>query len=341
MTPAAPRVSVLMSVREGAFLRPAVETLRAQTLTDAEFVLVDDASDPDTAALLDAYARDEPRVRLIRRARSHGLATALNEGLAACRAPLVARADADDEYHPERLARQVAEMNARPALGVLSCGWDRIDAKGRVIARVTPVRGSSRLAFRHLFGSQLLHPGVVYRRDLVLAAGGYDPAYWTAQDTELWGRLFERTQIDNLPDRLVRWRRHGASITGSRGRAGQKLSAGLSRRHLSAYTGAPLSRQAALAAAQVWRGEAVSLARTRLGLRTLRTVRRAAWRRDEPHERIDLTLRVVRALTERALAERALAERAADGAGRQALPLLAMSARWLAGGLVRRPEATA
>lgn len=290
---AAPRISVLMSVQDGAYLRPAVETLLAQTLRDAEFVLVDDASEPDTAALLEAYARDEPRVRLVRLRRSAGLAAALNEGLAACRAPLVARADADDEYAPERLARQAAVMDARPALGVLSCGYERIDGAGRRVGALTPVTGPRRLAFRQLFQNQLLHPGTMFRSDLIRSVGGYDPAFWTAQDSDLWARLLPLTEIDNLPDRLVRWRRHGRSVLASRGAAGAALSASVSQRLLADYLGEPVTEDAAAAAVAVWRSTGRQPPATlALGLRLLARIRAEARVRGEPSVHRDLTAKV-------------------------------------------------
>ena len=100
----APRVSVLMGVRDGAaHVREAVDSILAQTLADLELIVVDDGSTDGTVAILSAVR--DPRVRVERRP-PEGLTRALNHALGRARAPLVARLDADDVARPERLAPQ-------------------------------------------------------------------------------------------------------------------------------------------------------------------------------------------------------------------------------------------
>ena len=296
-----PRVSILMSVREGAFLEPAVRTATTQTMDDFELVLIDDASDAETAALVRTLADADPRIRPVRRERSAGLAAALNHGLTLVRAPLVARADADDEYVPNRLEAQVAEIDARPDLGVLSCGYERIDEAGRVTGTHRPVTGPGRLAFRQMFQNQVLHPGVVFRTALVREVGGYDAAYWTAQDSDLWARLLPRTQIDNLAEPLVRWRKHGASTLASRGEAGRALSATVTARLMADYLGEAVAPPDAAAAAAVWRGQAdLRTDDARAGLGVLQRIRAAARARGESSRRRDLSAHVATEMVRRA-----------------------------------------
>ena len=238
-----PAVSVLMPVSDGRFLEPALATLLAQTLDDFELIVVDDASPAATRARLMAHAAADARIRVIRRERSAGLAAALNAGIAACRAPLVARADGDDLYHPDRLRRQRAALDARPGLAALSCGWRRIDAGGRVLYTHRPATGPDFLRFRVMFGSPLLHPGAMIRAAALAAVGGYDPAFWTAQDADLWARMAPRFDLDNLPEPLVDWRQHDGSISAGRGGAGRALSMSVRARQHAAYLGeAPSDR---------------------------------------------------------------------------------------------------
>ena len=93
---AAPRVSVLLPVRDGLpFLGDCLASLKAQSLRRFEIVAVDDGSRDGSAELLADEALRDSRLRLLRQPRC-GLVTALNRGLEACRAPYVARIDADD-----------------------------------------------------------------------------------------------------------------------------------------------------------------------------------------------------------------------------------------------------
>ena len=236
----APRVSILMPVRDGAYLDAALETLLAQTFADFEMVVVDDASDAVTKRAIEDRAARDARVRIVRRERSTGLADALNEGLSACRADLIARADGDDVYHPDRLSRQVAAFDARPGLAALSCGWRRIDAHGRRLFTHRPVTGSANLRFAIMFGAPLLHPGAMYRAAAVRTVGGYDPAFWTAQDSDLWARMAEFMELDNLTQTLVDWRQHDETVSRRRGAAGRALGLSVAIRQQTAYLGCSL-----------------------------------------------------------------------------------------------------
>ena len=147
-------VAVLMAVRDVAAHLPAtIESLRAQTDAGVavEMVVVDDASADATPALLAAWQRQDPRVRVITAAAPLGLAGALNLGLGHVTAPLVARADGDDLYAPDRLLRQTRAMRADPRLDAISCGYVRIDENDAEIGRVVAVTGPERIRFRTLY----------------------------------------------------------------------------------------------------------------------------------------------------------------------------------------------
>ena len=270
----APAVSVLLAVRDGErHLAEALDTLLAQTFRDLELVAVDDASTDGTAALLDAYARRDGRVRVLRLAEHAGLPAALNRGLAACRAPLVARADADDVYRPDRLARQVAFLRRHPDVGVVGSAYDRVSPDGRYLGTRAYPTDHATIRARQLFSGSFLHPSVVFRADVVRAVGGYDEAYWTAQDTDLWVRLRDRTRFANLPVPLVRYRTHSASISRTRGAAGRRLGVGVSRGPLEALLERPLADDEVDAVVTLYRGrQPMEPAAVRLGLPLLREV---------------------------------------------------------------------
>ncbi len=110
---AAPRVSVLMTTHNGArFIRESIDSVLAQTLTDFELIVADDASTDETPSLLAGYS--DPRLRVVRPERNLGVAEARNFGLAACRGEYVAALDHDDISLPERLAVQVRYLDAHP-----------------------------------------------------------------------------------------------------------------------------------------------------------------------------------------------------------------------------------
>ncbi len=253
-----PEVSVLMSVRNGAaFLEQTLRSLSAQTLASVEFVAVDDGSTDETPKLLDEWAGRDPRVHIIRLKsdESNGLAHALNVGLESCRGDLIARADGDDLYHPDRLMLQQRRMRADPDLTALSCGFRRIDDDGHPMGDRRPLVGPEKIAFTTLFQSSLLHPGAMIRARALADVGGYDTRFWTAQDSDLWARLIRKGgRLDNLPELLVDYRVHRGSLMKKRGPEGQALSLSVPARMQADYLGGTPDGHDAAAVVALYQG---------------------------------------------------------------------------------------
>jgi GT2 family glycosyltransferase len=207
-----PAVSVLMPVRDAArTLDQAMASVVAQTLSEIEIVAVDDGSTDGSGERLSAWAARDRRVRVLRRP-ARGLVAALNEGLAACRASLVARMDADDLCHPERLAAQHAFMLDHPAVGVVGTLVDGCTLDGQPLApgMARYLAWSNRLcepqaiARERFIESPLVHPSVVARRAVLDA--GYRAGPFP-EDYDLWLRLLcQGVAMAKVPRVLLTWR---------------------------------------------------------------------------------------------------------------------------------------
>jgi glycosyltransferase involved in cell wall biosynthesis len=110
-----PSLTVIMpAFQAAATIERAIASVVAQTFTDWELIVVDDASTDETAAMAERCAARDPRIRVIRLERNLGAAAAMNLGWQSTRAPFVAIHDADDESLPGRLAAQLAFMQSHP-----------------------------------------------------------------------------------------------------------------------------------------------------------------------------------------------------------------------------------
>jgi glycosyltransferase involved in cell wall biosynthesis len=206
-----PRVSVILPVRDGARTLPAaLASLAAQTFRDFEVVCVDDGSEDATADLLDGWKRDEPRLRVIRQPRL-GLVAALNRGVGAARGEFIARMDADDVGHPDRLRLQVGRLHAEPDLGVMSCrvefGGNRAAAAGyaRYVDWINGLLTHEEIALARFRESPLAHPSVMFRRELPERHGGYRDGRFP-EDYELWLRWMEAgVRFAKAPEVLLTW----------------------------------------------------------------------------------------------------------------------------------------
>lgn len=216
-----PQVSVIMSVFNGArYLREAVDSILGQTFADFEFIVIDDGSVDETAAILNSYS--DPRIVRLANQVNIGLTKSLNRGLSVAQGKYVARQDADDWSSVDRLARQVAYLEKHPQIALVGTAYTEVYEDGspsrvvRMPAEHTEIR--DKLFYENCF----CHGSVMVRRSCLEEAGEYDERFDVAQDLELWLRLAEAYLLSNLPDPLYFLRTHSASVTGRfRQRQGQ------------------------------------------------------------------------------------------------------------------------
>jgi len=214
--PPTPRVSVLLPARDaGATLPAALASLRRQTLQDWECVVVDDGSHDDTGRI--AVATGDPRITLTRTPRA-GLVAALTAGLGLCRGRYVARMDADDVMRRDRLALQVAALEAAPELSAVGAHVRIFPRRGisdglRAYERWLDAIDSPAAVRREaLVESPVVHPTLLARRT-VLAAFGYRDAGWP-EDYDLLLRLLAAGhEVGVVPRRLLAWRDGPSRLT--------------------------------------------------------------------------------------------------------------------------------
>jgi glycosyltransferase involved in cell wall biosynthesis len=199
-----------MAVRDGAAtLETCLASLEAQTLRDWEAVVVDDGSQDETGRILAAWARRDPRIRPVATP-PRGLVPALNLALERSRGEFVARQDADDASHPERLALQVEAMRRHPDWDVVGTlvrlfpdpppGMRRYAAWLNSLVRPEEIRRDIWIE------SPLAHPTVLMRRSLLQRVGGYRDMGWP-EDYDLWLRLHRMGCIlAKVPEILYAWR---------------------------------------------------------------------------------------------------------------------------------------
>jgi len=208
-----PAVSVILPFRNAeAYLAEAVESILAQDFVDFELLAIDDGSQDTSVGIIEAIARRDPRVRLLR-AGGGGLPAALNAGIREARGRFIARMDGDDVALPQRFGLQVAALERNPRLLVVGSAVEQIDRAGRLIdvawfpsapETIRVVLSSGRCC--------LCHPATMIRRDALLEVGGYRTSVPLTEDFDLWLRLSRMGDLANLDHRLLRYRLHPGSV---------------------------------------------------------------------------------------------------------------------------------
>lgn len=203
----APRVSVVVAVHNGErYLEASLESLLKQTFGDFELLVVDDDSTDRTPEILSRLSKQDARIRLIRQERC-GQTASLIRAMRQARGAYLARQDADDLSHPERFERQLCYFEAHPSVAALGCATEMIDEEGWVCG-VVPMRHGIARVRRGLMTlkATMVHSSIMMRRQAYEAVGGYRDVFCVSQDIDLWLRMVQRYDVDNLPERLVQWR---------------------------------------------------------------------------------------------------------------------------------------
>jgi Glycosyl transferase family 2 len=222
-----PRITVLLAVHNGEpYVRDAVGSVLAQTYRDFEFVIVDDASTDGTVATIESFG--DVRIRLLRNDRNLGQVPSLNRGLREARGQIVARIDADDVSRPTRLERQLAVLESDPRIGLIGSWMTLVDERGR---RVGALRKTLADYVDFVFHTLIMrvwvsHPAAAYRREPVLALGGYDETTGPSEDKDLWRKLvLDRWDARIVPEELVVYRLHDAQLSQTRAAFQRKVDA--------------------------------------------------------------------------------------------------------------------
>ena len=204
------RLSIVMAMRNAeATIAQTLESLLGQSFTDWELILLDDGSQDASVALARGYA--DARIQIFADHRSRGLAARLNEAVALSRGALIARMDADDIAYPERLARQVAYLDAHPEVDLLGTGAIVFDNAGEVVGALPMVTEHQAITARPWAGFYLPHPTWMGRRYWFVKYG-YDERALKSQDYELLLRSHRTSRFACLPEILLGYRQDVLSL---------------------------------------------------------------------------------------------------------------------------------
>lgn len=239
------QISIVMSVYNGEhYLTQAMDSLLSQTFPDFDVIVVNDGSTDGTTRILDDYAKQDLRVRILSNPQNIGLAVSLNRGMEEAGGKYIARMDADDISLPQRLEKQFEFMETHPDVGILGTAIEQIDSTGRVTMQRLYPSESILICWQLMYENPICHPSVMLRRTL-LKNNQYNPDLITAQDYDLWSRLAGITLLANLPDVLLRLRKHGRNLTYQKEIQQRENSYLISQKYIESLLDRPISQDTA------------------------------------------------------------------------------------------------
>jgi glycosyltransferase involved in cell wall biosynthesis len=204
-----PAVSVVMPVHNAMpYLDDSIDSILAQTLEDFELLILDNGSSDGSGAVACRWAQADQRIRVFERDRALGPVSSANVVASKATASLLARMDADDVSHPDRLRRQREVMQGEHDVVVVGTLSDGIDSRGR---RARP-RDRWRLIGSSSF-APFPHGSCMFRRAVFDELGGYREACHPWEDQDLFWRMADKGRIVVLPDALYRYRYHAGTTS--------------------------------------------------------------------------------------------------------------------------------
>jgi hypothetical protein len=210
------KLSVVMAVRNGEpYVRDAIESVLAQSISDFEFLIVDDASTDDTAAILSEYRRRDSRVRVWRNEHQLGPYPSVNRALLSARSDAIARHDADDISPPERFAIQLDALASCPDVALVTgtvevFGANATKANGLARSPSWQPRLEWELLFNNAVGAGA---HVVFPRMVGGSAVLFPATRRYAEDYGLWCRLSRSGRVECPAEIIYRYRHHDQSIS--------------------------------------------------------------------------------------------------------------------------------
>ena len=228
-----PKLSVIMPVYNGErYLSQAIESILNQTFRDFELLIINDGSTDRSREIAASYA--DPRIVLTDNERNMGLSRSLNRGIRLARGEYIARQDADDLSHPDRLRRQVEYLERHPDTVLLGTRIQWIDPQGQSLRLSSPTFTCSQIRWGYLFVSAgISGPVGLFRKRLVVdQIGLYSVDFRYANDAELYSRIARRFCVVNLPEVLYQMRVHDQQMTQTYGDVPQQEGDAISLRNM-------------------------------------------------------------------------------------------------------------
>jgi glycosyltransferase involved in cell wall biosynthesis len=208
-----PNVSVIIPTCNRATLLPvAIQSVLDQTFHDFELLVVDDASDISVDDVVASF--QDKRVRLIQHDSRRGGAAARNTGIRNSYGDYVAFLDDDDEWYPEKLARQMEVMlKAQPEVAAVYTGYLVVDrSDGNVSGRMIPSRRGK--IYAELLKSNPIGgtSSVLLKRSCLQKVGLFDESLPSFQDRDLWIRISKEFQFDYVQEPLLNYFLHSEKV---------------------------------------------------------------------------------------------------------------------------------
>lgn len=205
-----PKISVIMpAYNTEKYIAEAIDSILGQTYGDFEFIILNDCSKDRTEEIILSYK--DPRIVYIKNEENLGVAATLNKGLALAKGEYIARMDADDISMTYRFEKQARHLDNNCQLAAVGSNAIVFKEDGTQLYTDVPI-GFQNIKIRMPMFNPFIHPTMMMRRSM-LEGLEYDRAFEGREDYRFWMCLSQKHPMDNLPEKLLKYRYHSNQVT--------------------------------------------------------------------------------------------------------------------------------
>lgn len=203
-----PKVTVVVcAYKSGTGILPTLNSIVAQTFSDFELLVIDDASADETPQIIQSI--NDQRLRLVVNEENLGVVGSRNKSLDLARGEYIAHCDHDDQWAPSKLEKQVAYLDSHPDCGLVSTSIAKFQFDKQYSEGWSVSRSSNYIRWSLLLDSTFAHSAVMYRKATVREHGlRYYPQYTFADDWDFFLQISKVAEIASIPEPLTFYRLH-------------------------------------------------------------------------------------------------------------------------------------
>ncbi len=223
-----PKISIITITRNRAgFIAHAIESVQKQSFTDWELLVLDDDSNDQTKAIVEAHIAKDSRIKYYKNSPALGISKNRNHGLSKAQGDYIAVLDSDDKWIDEnKLQKQFDFLESHPDYALISSNIKIVDEKDNFIKNTDFKTDDDDIREEILINNQIPHSAVMYRKSLALKVDGYDEKLSCVEDLDLFLKLGKLGEMKNLKEITTSYTRHSDGIS-------QKRSLSMAWNHLN------------------------------------------------------------------------------------------------------------
>ncbi len=199
---------VLPSYNGEKYLEESINSIRNQTLSDWELILVDDGSEDSTLAIMERFTKIDDRIKLVHNKKNTNLPYSLNKGFQRAKGKYLTWTSDDNLYFKEALEKMFCFMECNIEVYMICADMEYIDEDGRYI-KDAPVYDANKFWYNNNVGACFM-----YRRDVLTTIGEYSTTLFGIEDYDYWIRVRKKFgKIIRLSEKMYSYRIHEGSLS--------------------------------------------------------------------------------------------------------------------------------